>query len=196
MTLTVRYDDEWQVLELNAEDIEKLWISLSIEDEGLSQKEKEDRLQEEFDRQFNRPEYNNMHRFDRHRGFSMAMSDEDEEEFDNPEPLFSEVIDDRMFRKYEIQEQNRKQHEEVCERVRNILSRKPHWAEAVIAVRIDGMSVNDYAASIGLRDASAVSHWLSRAEKKLREKYPETSEKLRLHGYPSENNSKGGHEDV
>lgn len=50
--------------------------------------------------------------------------------------------------------------------------KKRKWAEAFIAIRIDGVSVNDYAAAIGVKDASTVSKWLSRAEKKLKENYP------------------------
>ena len=49
--------------------------------------------------------------------------------------------------------------------------KKPKWADAFIAVRMDGMSVNDYAASIGLSDASVVSKWLTRAAKKLKENW-------------------------
>jgi hypothetical protein len=37
------------------------------------------------------------------------------------------------------------------------------------AVRMDGVSVNDHAADIGVSDASIVYKWLARAEKKLKE---------------------------
>jgi len=35
----------------------------------------------------------------------------------------------------------------------------------------DGVSVNDHAADIGVSDASIVSKWLARAEKRLAEAY-------------------------
>ena len=36
MELNIRYDDIWEVVELNDKETEKLWISLALEDEGLS----------------------------------------------------------------------------------------------------------------------------------------------------------------
>lgn len=190
MQLRVRYDDEWQILELNVRDTEKLWISLSLEDGDISQEEKEKKLQEAFDSKINRPEYNSFHGFERHRGYSVVTWDEEEgEELVNPEPLVSEVRDPSIFWKYVEQSFNEKQYREVCESVRIILAKKPHWAEAFIAVRIDGWSVNDYADKLGIKDASAVSHWLRRAEKKLKEKYPIPSDFLRVYG-----NKTGGHE--
>ena len=41
MKLKIRYENEVQTLELNAEDTEQLWVSLSLEGEGLSQAERE-----------------------------------------------------------------------------------------------------------------------------------------------------------
>ena len=190
MKLRIRYDEEIQEIEIDANDIDKLWISLSLDDEELTIGEKEGRIQKAFDEQFNRPEYNSFHGFERHRGYSVVTWDEEEgEELVNSEPLVSEVRDPSIFWKYVDQSLNEKQYLEVCERVRSILAKKPHWAEAFIAVRIDGMSVNDYADKLGIKDASAVSHWLRRAEKKLKEKYPIPSDFLRLYG-----NKLGGNE--
>ena len=195
MKLNVRYDDEFEEVILTTQDVDDLWVTLSLDEEELPQKEKESKLQEEFDRRFNRPEYNNFHKFERYRGFSKARPEEGEEEdetFNSDEPLITEVRNPELYSKYENEHDYQKQHEEVCAKVREILSKKPHWAEAIIAIRIDGMSVDDYAKSIGIKDASAVSHWLTRAEKKLREKYPNASEKLRLYGFQVEAGKKEG----
>jgi len=89
------------------------------------------------------------------------------------EPLPSEVKDDRIFRKDELERDEKAEYEDVCEWIREACGKKQNWADAFIAVRMDGVSVNDYAASIGVSDASIVSKFLARAEKKLREKYPE-----------------------
>lgn len=197
MKLTVRYDDEIVELELDTREMEQLWVSFSLEQEDLPQKEKERKIQEEFDKRFNRPDYNNFHKFERHRGYSIARPEEGEEEdetFNPDEPLITEVRNPELYSKYDDEHERQKQREEVCAKVREILSKKPHWAEAFIAIRIDGMSVNAYVASIGRKDASVISHWLSRAEKKLREKYPEASDKLRLYGYQVEADKKEGPE--
>lgn len=174
MLLKIRFDDEYQMLELGGKAMEELWVSLSIEGEGLAPEDREQAIQDGFEKEFNRPEYNSWHKFNRHRGYSRAQSgeDENEEDADIFEPLMEEVADDRVFRKEEIEREESESYDEICRWVRKVLSRKPKWAEAFIAVRLDGMSVNDYAASVA-KDASTVSKWLSRAEKKLREDYPD-----------------------
>ena len=66
MELKIRYENGYQTINLNTEDTKKMWVSLSLEGEGLSQEEKESRIQEAFEEQFNRPEYNNWHKETRH----------------------------------------------------------------------------------------------------------------------------------
>lgn len=135
-------------------------------------------LQEVFDR-MNKVEYNGWRKHHRHLGNTKAQEYEDDGTGDDGddgatwcEPLMKEVRDDRIFRKDEIERDRRDSYESICQWVREVLVRKPKWAAAFIAVRMDGMSVNDYAASIGVADASVISKWLARAEKKLRENYP------------------------
>lgn len=67
MKLKIRYENEYQFLELDSAATEELWVSLSLEEgEELSQEEREQRIQEAFDEQYNRPEYNVWHRETRH----------------------------------------------------------------------------------------------------------------------------------
>lgn len=173
MKLEVRYDNTVQTIDLDAAATEALWVSLSLDGEGLSQSEREKMIQDEWNEQYNKPDYNNWHKFWRHHGDSKAQpgKDDTEDEVDTSEPLMKEVMDDRVFRQDEIKREESESYEEICQWVRKILIKKPHWAEAFISVRLDEMSVNDYAASIGVADASVVSKWLARAEKKLRENY-------------------------
>lgn len=178
--LNVRYEDVWEVIELDDKDTEKLWISLSLEDEELTEEEKESRIQEAFDEQYNRPEYNVFHRETRHLGFSRSRNDGGTTDASEPNP--KRVKDKSVFSREEDTRLDGIEYEEVCRNIRSILAGKPAWAEAVIAIRIDGWSVNDYADRIGVKDASAVSHWLRRAEKKLKDFYPGTSDFLRVYG--------------
>ncbi len=173
MKLEVRYDNTVQTIDLDAEATEQLWVSLSLEGEGLTQAQREKMIQDEWNEKYNKPEYDNWHKFDRHRGYSKAQpgKDDSEDDVDTSEPLMSEVADDRIFRRDEIERDRRESHEAVCEWVRKVLAKKPNWADAFIAVRMDGVSVNDHAANIGVSDASIVSKWLARAEKKLKENY-------------------------
>ena len=172
MKLKVRYDESVQTIDLDAAATEQLWVSLSLEGDDLTQDEKEKMIQDEWNEQYNKPDYNSWHKFDRHRGYSKAQPGDDEEDVDTSEPLMKEVADDRIFRKDEIERDRRESYEEICQWVRKVLAKKPKWAEAFIAVRMDGVSVNDHAADIGVSDASIVSKWLARAEKKLKENYP------------------------
>lgn len=174
MILRIRYENEVRSIELDAEATEGLWVSLELEtDEEITQPEREKRIQDAFDEKFNRPEYNNYHKFTRHQGFSKAQpgKDETEDDVDTSEPLMKEVFDDRIFRRDEIARAEKEEYEAACQWIREILVKKPKWAEAFIAVRLDGMAVNDYAASIGLSDASVISKWLARAAKKLKENW-------------------------
>lgn len=172
MKLKIRYENEYQTLNLDEASTDELWVTLSLEGEGISKADKEQMIQEAWEERFNKPDYNNWHKFDRHRGYSEAQTGKDDEGDDVDEPLMREVADDRVFRRDEIEWEQRKEYDAVVKWVQKSLEKKPAWANAFIAVRLDGVSVNDYAASIGVKDASIVSKWLSRAEKKLKEKYP------------------------
>lgn len=172
MKLKIRYDETVQTLDLDEKATEQLWVSLTLEGEGLSDGEKEQKIQEAFDIQYNRPEYNNWHKFDRHRGYSRAQSSAHDAEDDNEtsEPLMSEVADDRIFRKDELDRNEKESYEATCGWVRKVLSKKPEWADAFISVRIDGESIREYAARIGA-DENNITQKLKRAEKKLAEAY-------------------------
>lgn len=173
MKLRIRYDEAYQVLDLDEKATEQLWVSLDLDGgEGLTQAEREKRIQEAFDAKYNRPEYNNWRKLNRHRGETKAKpsKDETEDDVDTSEPLMSEVADDRIFRRDELSRAEREEYEDVCAWIRKVLKDKPQWSAAFIAVHMDGEQTKDYAASIGV-DPTTVTHWLRRAEKKLRENY-------------------------
>lgn len=172
MKLRIRYDEAYQMLDLDEQATEQLWVSLDLEGEGLTQEEREKRIQEAFDAKYNRPEYNSWRKLNRHRGESKAKpgKDETEDDFDTSEPLMSEVADDRIFRRDELVRAEREEYEDVCAWIRRVLKDKPQWSAAFIAVHMDLVPTKDYAASIGV-DPTTVTHWLRRAEKKLRENY-------------------------
>lgn len=173
MKLKIRYDEAYQVLDLDEKATKQLWVSLDLDGgEGLTQVEREKRIQEAFDAKYNRPEYNNWHKLNRHRGETKAKpsKDETEDDVDTSEPLMSEVTDDRIFRRDELSRAEREEYEDVCAWIRKVLKDKPQWSAAFIAVHMDGEQTKDHAASIGV-DPTTVTHWLRRAEKKLRENY-------------------------
>lgn len=141
---------------------------MALEGEGFTQAQREKMIQGEWNEQFNRPEYNNWHKFDRHRGYSKAQPGKDgiEDEINSSEPLMDEVADERIFRKYEIEHEKKEDYEAVCRWVRKILVKKPEWADAFIAVYLNDESIRNYAARIGA-DENNITQKLKRAKKNL-----------------------------
>lgn len=174
MKLKIRYDWRVQTIELDTEETEKLWVSLSLEGEDLSQEEREKKIQDAFDLEFNEEERKNWRRFNRHKGYTKALFGKDgcgdENGPDSFEPLMDEVLDDRIFRKHEIEQIEKGTYENLCEWIRKVLIKKPEWSDAFIAVYLDGETIRAYSARMGV-DENNITQKLKRAKKKLRENY-------------------------
>lgn len=164
MRLSIRYENQFQSIELNEEETQEMWVSLSLEGENL---EKEKLIQKTFDEKFNKPEYNIWHRETRHLTTPKERFNDDGDESDTSEPLMKEVADDRIFRKDEIERAYQDDYEGVCKWIRSTLSKKPEWADAFIAVRINGISIREYATFIGASENN-ITQKLKRAKQKLR----------------------------
>ena len=170
MRLSIRYENQFQSIELNEEETQEMWVSLSLEGDELPNSDKERLIQDAFNEKFNKPEYNNWHKFDRHKGYSIAKPNADGLECDTLEPLIKEVADDRVFRKDELERAYQNEYEDVCQWIRTVLGEKQDWADMFIAVRIDGMSIREYASSVGA-DENNITQKLKRATKKLEQEY-------------------------
>ena len=121
MNLRIRYEDRYQTLTLDAKATGELWVSLGLTEEGLTQEEKEPLMQEKVEEVYNRSNYNNWHKFWRHQGDSKAQVDDEGEELESSEPLMSEVADDRIFRKDEIERDRKDSYDAVCQFIRSVL---------------------------------------------------------------------------
>lgn len=165
MKLKVRYENKVQIIELDAKATDEMWVSLSLDcDDDMTQEEKEKLIQDTWDEQYNKPEYNNWHKFDRHRGYIKVRPNDEADEVDTSEPLMDEVRDSSAFYEQEISRNNRWEYEALCQKVREVL--KPSAADMVIAIVLDGYSVSDYAERIG-DEPNNVSHRYRRAINKL-----------------------------
>ena len=162
MKLKIRYENEFQTIELDAKAIEEMWVSLSIEaDEDMTQEEKENIIQEAFEEQFNRPEYNSWHKFNRHRGNLKRQFRKDDEEPDE-----SDGIDTVADNSQEEERNGQYEYEALCQQIHHVL--KSEYADVIIAVYIDDMTPEEYALKNGLK-RDAVYKRLQRAKKKMRE---------------------------
>lgn len=126
-------------------------------------------VQELFDL-MNKSEYNGWRKATRHidatpkmkkmngkRGYIQA--DPDDKSFDIMDYLCTSSDEEEREAQYE--------YEAICDWIRSVLVMKPEWADAFIAVRIDGMSIREYARTIGVNE-NCVSQKLKRAKLKLK----------------------------
>ena len=121
-------------------------------------------VQEMFDL-MNSKEYNNWRRFHRHLGKPNTPYRKDDEAEDE-----TDVMDTIADNSQEIERSNQYEYEDVCKWIRKVLGKKEDWADMFIAVRIDGMSIREYASSIGA-DENNITQKLKRATKKLEQEY-------------------------
>lgn len=156
MKIKMRYDNTYQTIEVDAEE---MWVSLSLEGgESLTQEEKEELIRNEVEERYNKPEYNNWHKMDRHRGEPKRSFRKDDEEADN-----SDGID--LFPDYSDEEQRERKedYDAVCQKLRMLL--KSEYAEVLIAIVLDGKTPEEYADEIGVH-RDAIYKRLQRAKKK------------------------------
>ena len=159
MKLKIRYENKYQILEVNSDE---MWVSLSLEgDDNLTQEEKETMIQEAFEKQFNRPEYNSWHKFNRHRGNLKRQFRKDDEEPDE-----SDGIDTVADNSQEEERNGQYEYEALCQQIREML--KPEYADVIIAVCLDDMTPEEYAQRNGLKRGTVYKR-LQRAKKKLQE---------------------------
>lgn len=165
MKLKMRYENEYQTITVDTNEL-KAWLNIT-EEPGESDEDVEKRIQDAVDEEFNKPEYNNWHRETRHidptpkrkrmdgrRGYIQA--DTDDSAFDIMDYLLTTSDEHEDL-----------ENETVHQLVREACGSKTEWADMFIAIRLDGMSVNDYATQVGA-DPSNISHKLDRATQKIK----------------------------
>ena len=117
MKLKIRYENEFQTIELDAKATDEMWVSLSLDcDDNMTQEEKEQAIQNAWDKQYNRPDYINWHKFNRHRGFTRKKLDEKINAVDEFEPLIEEVRDPSVYYEQEIDRSNQWEYEALCQK--------------------------------------------------------------------------------
>jgi len=158
MKLKVRYENKQQEIEITDTDFGQLMVSLGIKAGDIPQSEKEQMVQEAFDVQFNRPDYNNWHQHNRHWGNPETRGDSDENSYNN-----GLGINDGYDQFADVEK--RWEEEEVQNKIRKALPSSQ--ADAVIAVYLDGVSITEYAADQCVTKG-AISQRLGNAKKKLK----------------------------
>ncbi len=141
--------------------------------------------QEIMNAEFNRPLYNNWHREHRRRAAFPDYQRRDEQDGVLANPIEDApdtyscgiagsgcwrngkpVPDMNLVSRDELDWERKVDDEAVCQIIRRVLEKKPEWADAVIAVFINGESIRGYAARIGANENN-ITQKLKRARKKL-----------------------------
>lgn len=170
MKIKMRYENKYQTLEVETEEMGK-WLNISIlEDE--SQEEYEKRIQKEVDIKYNNPDYNSWHKHNRHSGDAKIRNKDGKVEVNTEEAIKEKSVDESVYTECIEEMEEHFDYEYHCEFLRENLKTKV--ADMVIAIAIDGMTVGEYAASIG-DDANNVSHRYRRAINKLKKVFSKTS---------------------
>ena len=107
MKVVIRYETERVTFNLSDEEARQMGGCVNIDLESIPEDERQSKLQEACDEQFNRPDYNNWHKYWRHQGESKAQPDDEGEDLESTEPLISEVADDRIFKQDMIEREHK-----------------------------------------------------------------------------------------
>ena len=178
MKIRIRYENQVTTIDVPEEDF-TLMIQLDYEkqladaDDPASVQRRSP--QEIMNERFNKPDYNNWHTHNRHWdadatppsvfGCKQHLSSDLEEEGEQHHFTMDEFPDLAALEAQKTWERD----QELRAWIRKKL--KPDYAEMLISIHMDGMTVTDYAAQIGEK-RSTVSHRLQRAEKKFEEIFP------------------------
>lgn len=167
MIIKMRYEDKFQELEVDAVDAGK-WVNISVDDYE-SQEEFEKQVQEQVDKQFNRPEYNIYHRETRHLGDAKFRNKEGVVEVNTDEALIRKAANDSIFTKDLDELEYRMECEYQDKRCRDFVRSHltPAQADMVIAIALEEKTTSEYAKLVD-DEPNNVSHRYRRALKKLK----------------------------
>lgn len=178
MKVKVRYENQITSIEVPDEEC-TVMINADYEDR-LSVAEDEVNvsrrsMQEIMDERFNKPDYNNWHKFDRHRGTPKKQFRKDEQLEDDTDGM-------DLFPDYtqEIDREEQQSYEHICEVIRKVL--KPDQAEILISIVLDEVSNIEYAKRENASE-SAISHRLRTAKNNFKKVFPKSSTLFFSQGY-------------
>ena len=95
MKIKIRYENEYQTLEVENMELEK-WLNISISEEE-SQEVYEKRVQDVIEERFNRPDYNSWHKHDRHTSNAYMKSKDGTVEVNTEEVIMFRAADKTAF---------------------------------------------------------------------------------------------------
>lgn len=189
MRIKIQDNDKKVELEVDLNELQG-WLNIDFID-GESDVEIQSIIQEQINEKYNKPDYNNWHKHNRHIGYSKVISGDGEESFDHfKEPLMSEVRDDRIFNKDAIERSHQEEYEICCNFINKHI-KKQELAELLIKTTFEGYSLREIAILKNPKEKGMseekykklitkvennLSHKLVRIRKKLKEIILKTSD--------------------
>ena len=167
MELKVRYENKYQTIVIGGEDEKNLWVSLSIEEDynETPEKERQNRIQDEFEKKLNRRDYNNWHKETRHIWDIRPCCNEEDEQNLEDEALMKLAKNKGIFTKDLDRFEEEQENEYLRKKLRRFLSAKE--VDVIIAKDVDGVPLIDYAEMIN-ESKDAVTKRHKRAKDKLK----------------------------
>ncbi len=147
MTIIMRYENTFKSFDITNEEAGVWAKNLGISDYDTFS-DKQTQLQEKVDELFNKPEYNNMHKFYRHKGYIPDYLRDSITEYDNTLTL---SIKHCTLRNY----------------LRRHFAKRPHYADTLISCYLDDVSIDAYATHTH-RDRTTISRRCQKALKLLK----------------------------
>lgn len=147
MIITMRYENTFKSFDITNEEAEVWAKNLGIRDfDTLS--DKQSQLQEKVDALFNRPEYNNMHKFYRHKGYM-------------PDYLKDSIAYNDNTLTLSLK------HHSLIHYFRRHFVKKPHYADTLISCYLDDVSIDAYA-TYSHRDRTTISRRCQKGLKQIK----------------------------
>lgn len=160
MKLKINYENVVEELEVNSDE---MWSCLGLGDAtNLSKEEKEKMIQNKVNNEWNKPDYNNWHNFQIHKGYTKMTKEQAEKNMEQMDLLPDYTMEEILNKRFS--------YDETCKKIRKILGKHKVWADILIAVVLDGDSVAEYAREIG-KSRTNVAHMYERGMKILKKFY-------------------------
>lgn len=171
MIIEIQYENTRQQIEVDVEDAAK-WLNISMDEKDIEKK-----IQEKVNEKYNKPEYNIVHKQDRHRTEIESTDNENnviwrskgkekycEKIVNEPEDIYDHANDKSVFSQHEDKYAKEQAYEFCCNLIKQYL--KPGAATIVIFILLDDYTAREVAEVLG-DTPNNISHKYRRALKKL-----------------------------
>ena len=148
MKLKIRYDNEYQILDLNENETNELAISHPVYGPWADDAQKEKVIQYVFNIMYNYPEYNSYHKYMRHAAndYNSYHTEMVMEKVKDKSVFFDSDQDDTSTEDYQYDIKN---YQAVCNFLNKTFPNEPKLVDALICSCLNGMKISKYCADHG-----------------------------------------------